>query len=321
MHRIDTSTAQVDKFGAGKNGFTGGNPQTGELPTALDADFFDSVQEEISGVVEGAGIALDKSKNNQLLMALKALFAQPVNYPGIVGQSRNARMSVTTPSAIADFLADELIVNSALGGNQYRLKSVGVRITLTTTGVGGMDTGSAPANGFVAVYVIYNPTNGSMALLGTDATSVIAPEVYTGSKMPSGYTASSLVAVWPTASSQFVIGNLIGRKIEIASRTILSSSAVNSSRVTLSTTQFPLNAKFISGGFGLGNTAATTQSLTIWGGNSSVGGFGMTFTLTANASASSVFSNISVTNQTIGWSSSNTAGTPSYSIGLSSYEI
>ncbi|HHH0832373.1 TPA: hypothetical protein ACPY5W_004314, partial [Yersinia enterocolitica] len=26
MHRIDTPTAQVDKFGAGKNGFTRGNP-------------------------------------------------------------------------------------------------------------------------------------------------------------------------------------------------------------------------------------------------------------------------------------------------------
>ena len=29
MHRIDTKTAQKDKFGAGKNGFTRGNPQTG----------------------------------------------------------------------------------------------------------------------------------------------------------------------------------------------------------------------------------------------------------------------------------------------------
>ena len=46
MHRIDTSTAKKDKFGTGKNGFTGGNPQTGELPTALNAEFFDSVQEE-----------------------------------------------------------------------------------------------------------------------------------------------------------------------------------------------------------------------------------------------------------------------------------
>ncbi|MCP1440490.1 hypothetical protein J3D56_003926 [Erwinia persicina] len=74
MHRIDTSTAQVDKFGAGKNGFTGGNPQTGELPTALDADFFDSVQEEIATLIESSGIVLDKAKNNQLLTSLKKLF-------------------------------------------------------------------------------------------------------------------------------------------------------------------------------------------------------------------------------------------------------
>jgi len=73
MHRIDTSTAQVDKFGTGKNGFTGGNPQTGKLPTALDADYFDSVQEEIAGVIEAAGINLDKGKNSQLTEAIKAL--------------------------------------------------------------------------------------------------------------------------------------------------------------------------------------------------------------------------------------------------------
>ncbi len=29
MHRIDTSTAQKDKFGQGKNGFTNGDPTTG----------------------------------------------------------------------------------------------------------------------------------------------------------------------------------------------------------------------------------------------------------------------------------------------------
>lgn len=73
MHRIDTSTAQVDKFGAGKNGFTGGNPQTGELPTALNADFFDSVQEEIAGVIEAAGLDMDKTRNDQLSTALVKL--------------------------------------------------------------------------------------------------------------------------------------------------------------------------------------------------------------------------------------------------------
>lgn len=73
MHRIDTPTAQKDKFGAGKNGFTAGNPQTGTPATDLDNDYFDMLQEELAGVVEATGVNLDKSKHNQLLIALKAL--------------------------------------------------------------------------------------------------------------------------------------------------------------------------------------------------------------------------------------------------------
>lgn len=73
MHRIDTPTAQKDKFGAGKNGFTRGNPQTGIQATDLDDDYFDMLQEELAAVVEDAGIILDKTKHNQLLTALKAL--------------------------------------------------------------------------------------------------------------------------------------------------------------------------------------------------------------------------------------------------------
>ncbi len=48
MHRIDTKTAQKDKFGAGKNGFTRGNPQTGTPATDLDDDYFDMLQERLS---------------------------------------------------------------------------------------------------------------------------------------------------------------------------------------------------------------------------------------------------------------------------------
>lgn len=70
MHRIDTPTAQKDKFGAGKNGFTRGNPQTGTPATDLDDDYFDMLQEELVGIVEGAGITLDKTKRNQLGTAL-----------------------------------------------------------------------------------------------------------------------------------------------------------------------------------------------------------------------------------------------------------
>ncbi|HFT5240684.1 hypothetical protein ACSMDF_07630 [Yersinia enterocolitica] len=73
MHRIDTPTAQADKFGAGKNGFTRGNPQTGVPATALDDDYFDAIQEELAGIVEAAGIVLDKSNRAQVLAAIKKL--------------------------------------------------------------------------------------------------------------------------------------------------------------------------------------------------------------------------------------------------------
>lgn len=73
MHRIDTSTAQKDKFGAGKNGFTLGNAQTGVPPTEVSADILDAMQEEICAVIEGSGLSLDKTNNSQLLLAIKKL--------------------------------------------------------------------------------------------------------------------------------------------------------------------------------------------------------------------------------------------------------
>lgn len=79
MHRIDTVTAQKDKFGAGKNGFTRGNPQTGTPATDLDDDYFDMLQEELCAVVEESGEELDKGKHNQLLTALHALLLSRSN--------------------------------------------------------------------------------------------------------------------------------------------------------------------------------------------------------------------------------------------------
>lgn len=75
MHRIDTPTAQTDKFGAGKNGFTRGNPQTGVPATALDDDYFDAIQEEIARVIESTGAVLNKNNRAQLLAAINTLIA------------------------------------------------------------------------------------------------------------------------------------------------------------------------------------------------------------------------------------------------------
>ncbi|MGV3715407.1 hypothetical protein ACV8S2_05390 [Citrobacter amalonaticus] len=98
MHRIDTVTAQKDKFGAGKNGFTRGNPQTGTPATDLDDDYFDMIQEELCRVVEESGEELDKGKHDQLLTALHSLLLSRSNPFGDIASDG--------PDAIATALAN-----------------------------------------------------------------------------------------------------------------------------------------------------------------------------------------------------------------------
>ena len=128
------------------------------------------------------------------------------------GINLNAVMSVTTASATATFTADMITVTTSLsGGTPYSLGSFSHSINLGTTGAGGMDTGSAPASGFVALYAIYNPTTQTSAILACNVTTSTG-SVYSGSNMPSGYTASGLIGIWPTnGSSQFIPGYISGR--------------------------------------------------------------------------------------------------------------
>ena len=167
----------------------------------------------------------------------------------LTGDSRNAKMTVSAASSTATFSADELVVSRALGDQSIKLASFNESINLATTGAGGMDTGAAPASGFVALYAIHDPTTAISALLAVNATSAVAPEVYGGANMPAGYTMSALVSVWPTnASSQFVIGRQAGRSIKMIDKTAFNWSALVTTPTLVSiSTIVPLNAKSISG--------------------------------------------------------------------------
>ncbi|HEB2026147.1 TPA: carbohydrate kinase [Escherichia coli] len=94
MHRIDTKTAQKDKFGAGKNGFTRGNPQTGTPATDLDDDYFDMLQEELCSVVEASGASLEKARHDQLLTALRALLLSRKNPFGDIKSDGTVKMAL-----------------------------------------------------------------------------------------------------------------------------------------------------------------------------------------------------------------------------------
>ncbi|HIF2546220.1 TPA: gp53-like domain-containing protein [Salmonella enterica] len=78
MHRIDTPTAQKDKFGQGKNGFTNGDPATGRRATDLNSDMWDALQEEVCTVIEAAGIPLSKGEHTQLHAAIGRLIDEQV---------------------------------------------------------------------------------------------------------------------------------------------------------------------------------------------------------------------------------------------------
>jgi hypothetical protein len=176
----------------------------------------------------------------------------------VVGSVRNAKMSVTAASASGTFTADEIIVETALGGAPIRLANYSQTVNLATTGVGGMDTGAAPASGYVALYAIYNPTTQTSALLARNA-ATLQGNVYGGANMPSGYTASALVGVWPTnASSQFIVGVQIDRRLSFAINTIFGNTTQHATFTSLSIAgAVPLNAKRVWGSTNIQNTPAT----------------------------------------------------------------
>jgi hypothetical protein len=70
MHRIDSTTAKANKFGAGKSGFTEGTPGV-EAATETTDDWFDGVQEEIITPIEDMGFSLAKGTRTQLWTAIK----------------------------------------------------------------------------------------------------------------------------------------------------------------------------------------------------------------------------------------------------------
>ncbi|EAC1816032.1 phage tail protein [Escherichia coli] len=154
-------------------------------------------------------------------------------------------MSVTAASSTATFSADELIVESN-DGKQYRLGAFSKTIDLATTGAGGIDAAPAPVTGYVALYVIYDPATSTAALIATDATAAAAPEIYGGSSMPAGYTASALVSVWSVAASKFKVGVQRGRRVTTAPISLLNTSSPATTITALSTLSgAPLNAREI----------------------------------------------------------------------------
>lgn len=242
----------------------------------------------------------------------------------VVGSMRNAAMGVPVASASATFTADEVVVETALGGAAFRIANFNKTINLATTGAGGMDTGSAPVSGFVALYAIYNPTTGASALLARNATSAVQPNVYGGGNMPAGYTASALVSVWQTTSGGLLnVGSQFDRVISTPGFTVLSTTTQAGSYTSFSISGgVPPNAKTARGYQSItGNTASAGLSSSIAGSASGIGAAGQAATMpTSSASVTTPFPHIPlVTPQTLYYLAAASSGTLTFVVGVYEY--
>jgi hypothetical protein len=273
--------------------------------------------------------AVDDGTTATLLANLIA--AVSANSEALIGSARNLSMSVTAASASATMTADEIVVGSALGGLKYTLASFSKTINLATTGAGGMDTGTAPVSGYVALYAIWNPTTQTAALLATNATSVVAPSVYGGANMPSGYTASALVSVVPTnSSSQFPLLFVKDRRIAFPAATIINATGTLPTAIsyaTLTLTAVPKNARSMRGAIFITNAAAAVTHVGIapnnYGSSTTAPGFVEISDNTSGAQGLSGMFDVDIgAPQTVGYYSISTSGvTVTYTIITSSYEI
>jgi hypothetical protein len=242
------------------------------------------------------------------------------NPTGTVGQTRNAKISVTTASASATFNADSVIVQNAPGGAIFKLSSLSNSVNLSTTGAGGMDVGLAPVSGYVALYVIYNPIANATSMLAVDSTAIIAPEVYGGANMPTGYTASALVAVWPTnASRQFIRGVLNGRKLTRDVVSILSTSTQQAPFLNFTLVPYvPKNAKRIWGTL-TGQSTLNSAIITYIAADNL--GLGAVYGGGASTGTVNPFELDLVVPQQAAYSFTSSAGSPTMNYYLTAYEI
>ncbi|MNJ21403.1 hypothetical protein D3C77_157530 [compost metagenome] len=207
--------------------FVDEDPVVGLVGSLIPSVWGNQVTEELLNVIRESGMQPDESNSDQLCQAITVKIGQALSVAkATVGESRNARMLVSAASATVIFQADELIVKNSHGGSAWPLTNLNLQLNLGNVGAGGMDSGIAPVNGYVGIYVIYHPVAGMSGLLAVNATSAIVPEIYGGNNTPDGFTASCLVAVLPTDGTRRVKAcALRGREVTFETVNVLSANA------------------------------------------------------------------------------------------------
>ncbi|EIH6241737.1 phage tail protein [Escherichia coli] len=148
MHRIDTLTAVKDKFGPGKNGFTDGNLRTGRLATWLNSAMWDAIQEEMCGVIEKAGIELNKEEHDQLYKAILLLVGGAINEEALL--IKNNLSDVEDKDEAVENLGLKPTVDKAKNAVQRDGDTMTGKLTLPQTSGFGVNTDNALGGNSIA---------------------------------------------------------------------------------------------------------------------------------------------------------------------------
>lgn len=180
-------------LGAADTAPVSGTPQyaTSGVPGVTPATLwpayqYNAIQEELVGVISGAGITLDRTNNGQLLAAIAAISRGHLS--GLVlsndGVTPNTKLDVSAGTAIDDTNVAPIVLPSGV-------------IDCTTVGANGLDAGSLANTTWYHTFAIAKPKGANPALLAS--TSVSSPT------FPSGYTLKRRLGSFRTDGSAHIL--------------------------------------------------------------------------------------------------------------------
>ncbi len=125
MQRVGISrNPALDLFGQGKHGFQAGNPQAGTPATTPGFEFFNAVQEELAGLVESVGLALDPNNRTQVKSAILSLIS---SYAAAPGHMHSWGQLLGKPTTAIGFGITDCVTKDAQG-------NIGIGVTPKTWG-------------------------------------------------------------------------------------------------------------------------------------------------------------------------------------------
>ena len=288
MQRLTGAISAADSTGLGQilNGVYGGSKSGVSKGVNAAVDAYTSI--DFDNARQARTATENRPRNIAVMWCIKAWNA-PVNQGSIdisvlseqlqqlslngplAGDIRNARISIPLAAPTATFTASEIVLGDG-NGKRVVISNFNQSLNLSASvkGLGAMDAGAAPVNGFVALYALYNPASKSTGIVAVNATAVIAPKLLAG-VAPDGYTFSALFSILPTnASAQFAVAEQVDRQVFYGAQVLSTTVSVSTLTGLSISAAVPLNAKSVSGNF-QGSVSANGYSMALAGSAAAIG--------------------------------------------------